>query len=86
MYYDLLAARTKEKLTNVAIVRVEQLTPFPFQRVVEEAYKYGKNVSDVGVGVCVCVRMCVLVSVYMCVMHTLLDQDVLTRVRTCVFS
>jgi len=30
VYYDLLAERAKNKRTDVAIVRVEQLAPFPF--------------------------------------------------------
>ncbi|EFC48328.1 2-oxoglutarate dehydrogenase [Naegleria gruberi] len=37
VYYDLLSARTTQ---NVALVRVEQLAPFPFHRVIEIAEKY----------------------------------------------
>jgi len=36
VYYDLNEARTKENRNDIAIVRVEQLAPFPFKYVVPE--------------------------------------------------
>jgi len=35
MYWDLLKARTERKIRNVALIRVEQLAPFPFHSVAE---------------------------------------------------
>ena len=46
VYYDLLEQRRKLGLDNVAIVRVEQLYPFPESRVLEELAKY-PNLTDV---------------------------------------
>jgi 2-oxoglutarate dehydrogenase E1 component len=40
VYYDLFAAAEKDKLDNVALVRVEQLYPFPREEVVAELAKY----------------------------------------------
>jgi 2-oxoglutarate dehydrogenase E1 component len=40
VYYDLFEAAEKQKLDNVAIVRVEQLYPFPRQEVTAELDKY----------------------------------------------
>jgi 2-oxoglutarate dehydrogenase E1 component len=40
VYYDLVAHREKNKIKDVAIVRVEQLAPFPFFQVREEARLY----------------------------------------------
>ncbi|XP_055847037.1 2-oxoglutarate dehydrogenase-like, mitochondrial isoform X2 [Episyrphus balteatus] len=41
VYYDLTKARADQKLENeIAIVRVEQISPFPFDLVKEEAAKY----------------------------------------------
>ena len=40
VYYNLLKAREANQLTNVAISRVEQLNPFPYQQVKEHADKY----------------------------------------------
>ena len=40
VYYDLLAARTTKGLDDVAIARVEQISPFPFDLVQEEVKKY----------------------------------------------
>ena len=40
VYYDLNEARTKEGRNDIAIVRVEQLAPFPFKYVVPEVEKY----------------------------------------------
>jgi len=49
LYYELVAEREKLGLKNVAIVTLEQIAPFPFDRVKEEMLKY-PNV-DVGDGV-----------------------------------
>ena len=35
VYYDLLAAREERKLQNVAIVRLEQIYPFPAEQLSE---------------------------------------------------
>ena len=40
VYYNLLKAREQHGLNNVAISRVEQLNPFPYQQVKEHADKY----------------------------------------------
>lgn len=40
IYYELVAERDEKELKDVAIVRVEQLAPFPFDKVAEEAAKY----------------------------------------------
>jgi 2-oxoglutarate dehydrogenase E1 component len=40
VYYDLLAARRERKLTDVALVRVEQLYPYPHKAVEAELRKY----------------------------------------------
>jgi 2-oxoglutarate dehydrogenase E1 component len=40
VYYELLARRTEEKITNVAIVRVEQIYPFPIEELKKEIAKY----------------------------------------------
>eukprot|EP01114_Cavostelium_apophysatum_P002869 TRINITY_DN1256_c0_g1_i1.p1 TRINITY_DN1256_c0_g1~~TRINITY_DN1256_c0_g1_i1.p1 ORF type:complete len:1024 (+),score=305.35 TRINITY_DN1256_c0_g1_i1:177-3248(+) len=42
VYYDLLEKRTKENLDNAAIVRIEQLHPFPFAKVQAELKKFAK--------------------------------------------
>lgn len=49
MYYELLAEREKLGLKNVALVTVEQIAPFPFDRVSEQIALY-KNV-DKGDGI-----------------------------------
>src|SRR5690606_18438808 len=36
VYYDLLAERRKRKLEDTAILRIEQLYPFPDERLAEE--------------------------------------------------
>lgn len=36
VYYDLDNQRTKDNINDVAIIRVEQLSPFPFKRVINE--------------------------------------------------
>jgi 2-oxoglutarate dehydrogenase E1 component len=40
VYYALLKAREQNKITDVAISRVEQLHPFPFEQIKEHADKY----------------------------------------------
>jgi 2-oxoglutarate dehydrogenase E1 component len=40
VYYALLKARNQNEMNNVAISRVEQLHPFPFQQIKEHADKY----------------------------------------------
>jgi len=42
VYYDLLAARREKKIANIAIVRVEQLYPFPKDHLEKELAKYPK--------------------------------------------
>jgi 2-oxoglutarate dehydrogenase E1 component len=40
IYYELLAEREKRAIDDVALVRLEQIAPFPFDRVAENAAKY----------------------------------------------
>jgi len=40
IYYELLAERERQQRTDVAIVRLEQIAPFAFDRVAEECAKY----------------------------------------------
>eukprot|EP00871_Galdieria_phlegrea_P003332 jgi/Galph1/39/GphlegSOOS_G4802.1 len=40
VYYELFEAREKNQIKDIAIVRVEQLAPFPFDRVAAELGKY----------------------------------------------
>ena len=42
VYYDLLERRRKEERRDVAVVRIEQLYPFPQQRLAEELARYPK--------------------------------------------
>ncbi|HWK44115.1 MAG TPA: 2-oxoglutarate dehydrogenase E1 component [Stellaceae bacterium] len=42
LYYELLAARTERKINDVALVRVEQLYPFPFNALSKELKRYTK--------------------------------------------
>jgi len=42
VYYDLLAARRDKKLSDIAIVRIEQLYPFPKESLHNELAKYPK--------------------------------------------
>jgi 2-oxoglutarate dehydrogenase E1 component len=42
VYYDLLAARREKKITDIAIVRLEQLYPFPKESLEAELAKYPK--------------------------------------------
>lgn len=46
VYYDLDAARTKENKNDIAIIRVEQLSPFPWNQVKDELKKY-KNAQSI---------------------------------------
>lgn len=46
VYYDLLEQRRKEELTDVAIVRIEQLYPFPhdeIEKIINTKYKHVKD-------------------------------------------
>jgi 2-oxoglutarate dehydrogenase E1 component len=45
VYYDLLEKRRGDKLTNIAIIRIEQLYPFPKENV-DEVLKQYENVKD----------------------------------------
>jgi len=40
VYYDIEAARIKDAKNDIAIVRVEELSPFPFKSVQKEIAKY----------------------------------------------
>ena len=40
VYFDLEAAREKDNRNDIAIVRVESLSPFPFKEIVGELQKY----------------------------------------------
>jgi len=40
VYFDLLQARTDKGINDVAITRIEQISPFPFDMVQEEVRKY----------------------------------------------
>ncbi|VEG91363.1 2-oxoglutarate dehydrogenase E1 component [Legionella spiritensis] len=42
VYYDLLQKRREDELNNIAIVRIEQLYPFPKKALEKELAKYGK--------------------------------------------
>jgi 2-oxoglutarate dehydrogenase E1 component len=42
IYYDLLQARRDQEQHDVVILRLEQLYPFPKQRLEEELKRYGK--------------------------------------------
>jgi 2-oxoglutarate dehydrogenase E1 component len=44
VYYDIDNARTKEEINDVAVIRVEQLSPFPFKAVTAQLQQY-KNAS-----------------------------------------
>ena len=46
VYYDLLEARRKNEINNIAIARIEQLFPFPQQRVTEVIKSY-PNLKEV---------------------------------------
>jgi 2-oxoglutarate dehydrogenase E1 component len=40
LYYDLIAARNKANIDDVAIIRIEQLYPFPKERIAELIRQY----------------------------------------------
>lgn len=40
IYYELVDERTKKNIQDVAVVRIEQLAPFPFDHVAREAARY----------------------------------------------
>ena len=42
VYFDLAKARTEKKLSDVAIIRLEQLYPFPHKAIATELKKYPK--------------------------------------------
>jgi 2-oxoglutarate dehydrogenase E1 component len=46
VYYDIDAARTKENINDIAVIRIEQLSPFPWNEVKLELSKY-KNANKV---------------------------------------
>jgi len=46
VYYDLLAARRERRLDNIAVIRVEQLYPFPHKQFAAEIRRY-PNASEV---------------------------------------
>lgn len=46
IYYDLLMARMDSSISNIAIIRIEQLYPFPKEEVMEALLEY-KAVSDI---------------------------------------
>lgn len=45
LYYDMLAKREEDQRTDVALVRMEQLYPFPEKRINEVLKGYGNNVE-----------------------------------------
>lgn len=47
VYYDLIAEREKKGAKDIAIIRVEQLAPFPFNSLGAEMAKYNKNAEVV---------------------------------------
>ncbi len=47
VYYDLLEARREKEITNVALVRLEQLYPFPYDAMTEAVKQYPKAKSIV---------------------------------------
>lgn len=46
VYYDIDAARTKDNKNEIAVIRVEQLSPFPWHQVKDELKKF-KNATSV---------------------------------------
>ena len=53
IYYELVEEREKRGITDVAIVRIEQIAPFPWDHVAEEAALYSRaDVMWVQVLVC----------------------------------
>lgn len=46
IYYDLATYREKNKRFDVAVARIEQLSPFPFERVIDNIQEYS-NLKDI---------------------------------------
>lgn len=42
VFYDLFNYRNEKKIKDVAIIRVEQISPFPYHLVAKEAHRYSK--------------------------------------------
>jgi 2-oxoglutarate dehydrogenase E1 component len=40
LYYELVEEREKKNITDVAVIRIEQLAPFPFDKVARESARY----------------------------------------------
>lgn len=40
IYYDLFQAREMQKITDIAIVRIEELVPFPIEDIIEQVKNY----------------------------------------------
>lgn len=49
IYYELLAERTKQRLTDVAIIRLEQIYPFPAERLTAISRQYPRDVEIIWV-------------------------------------
>jgi len=49
VYYELLAERTRQKITDIAILRLEQIYPFPSQQLTEISKQYPREVEVVWV-------------------------------------
>ena len=47
VYYDLLAAREAKKIDDIALIRIEELYPFPDKQVSELLAKYRANIDIV---------------------------------------
>ena len=49
VYYDLLQRRVEKGIHNIAIIRIEQIAPFPFYAASDEISKFNRNVELVWV-------------------------------------
>ncbi len=49
IYYDLIEMREKEKVEDVAIIRLEQLHPLPKNQLLDAIHKYGKKTETIWV-------------------------------------
>ena len=47
VYYDLLAERSKQTIEDIAIIRIEQLYPFPFTALSKELQKHYPKATDI---------------------------------------